>query len=155
MAQFPLIPTTDLADLGADVRQLLAELIADLGTATRVYTGECRPSADVVEGDDQVEVIVDLPGVPPAAVRVAFRSGVLLIVGEKPPAACGPTPAYHLLEREFGRFARAVPVSGAVNLQAARATLRDGELSIILPRLDERRGRLHCIPVQTGPDSAS
>ncbi len=153
MAQFPLIPTTDLADLGADVRQMLDEITADLGTGSRAYTGECRPPADIVEADDHIEVTVDLPGVPPAAVRVAFRAGVLLIVGEKAPSQTTETHAYHLVEREFGRFARAITVSGAFDLQAARATLRHGELSITLPRLAERRGRLYRIPVE--PDSTS
>ena len=48
--------------------------------------------------------------------------------------------AFHLVEREFGRFARAVRVSGAFDVPNAQATLRDGELTVLLPKRLERRG---------------
>ena len=63
-----------------------------------------------------------------------------------------PTPpteeqTYHLVEREFGRFARAVRVTGAFDVAQARATVENGELVVVLPKLPERRGRAHRITV--------
>jgi HSP20 family molecular chaperone IbpA len=58
-----------------------------------------------------------------------------------------PDAAYHLVERDFGRFARAVRLSGAFDIARARATLDLGELTVILPKLLERRGRAHRVPV--------
>jgi HSP20 family molecular chaperone IbpA len=51
------------------------------------------------------------------------------------------------VEREFGRFARAVRLNGAFNVPQASAALADGELTIVLPKLLERRDRAHRIPV--------
>jgi HSP20 family molecular chaperone IbpA len=48
--------------------------------------------------------------------------------------------AFHLAERTFGRFARAVRISGAFDAGRATATLVEGELRVILPRIEERRG---------------
>jgi len=51
------------------------------------------------------------------------------------------------VEREFGRFARAVRLTGAFDVGQARASLSAGELTIVLPRLAERRGQAHAIPI--------
>jgi HSP20 family protein len=89
-------------------------------------------------------------GISPEAFRVVFRTGVLLIAGEKaPPIARGPQ-TFHLVEREFGRFARGVRLNGAFDVEAGRATIRNGELTIVLPKRADRRGRAHRIQVETG-----
>ena len=67
-----------------------------------------------------------------------------------PPATAEPT--FHLVEREFGRFARAVRLTGAFDVQRARASLAAGELTIVLPRLADRRGQAHTIPVTSPAD---
>jgi HSP20 family protein len=71
----------------------------------------------------------------------------VIVAGEKAPARTGEEQTYHLVEREFGRFARAVRVNGSFDIQHARATMRHGELIVVLPKLTERRGRAHRIPV--------
>ena len=60
---------------------------------------------------------------------------------------CGQA-AFHVAERVFGRFTRAVRLSGAFDVARADARLRDGELRLVLPRIEERRGREHRIPVR-------
>ena len=151
MAPFSLIPSTEVSDLAEDVREIFEELAATLKTEHRAYSGECHPAVDVFETDAQVEIVMDVSGIPPAAVRVVFRSGVVLIAGEKaPPTARGPQ-TFHLVEREFGRFARGVRVSGAFDVHEARATMREGELTIVLPKRADRRGRPHQIPIGTDP----
>ena len=147
MAQFSFIPTTEASDFADDIRRLFDELAAALPGEQRAYSGECRPAVDVLETEQHVEIPMDLAGIPADAVRVAFREGVLLIVGEKAPPAGSHDHAYHLLEREFGRFARAVRLTGAFDIRHGHASLREGELSIVLPKLAERRGRMHRIPV--------
>jgi HSP20 family protein len=84
------------------------------------------------------------------AVRVAIRRSTLLIAGAKATGTADTTSRFHLAERSYGRFARAVRLGGAFDPTRARATLRAGELRIVLPRLPERRGRVHLIPVDAG-----
>jgi HSP20 family protein len=152
MPQFSFIPATDATDFAEDIRQLFEELATNLPPEQRATSGECRPAVDVLETGEHVAIVMDVAGVPLAAVRVAFREGVLLIVGEKAPAVGVQGRAYHLIERESGRFARAVRVSGAFDVGSASATLRDGELSIVLPKMNDRRGRIHRIRVQGASD---
>src|SRR5687767_5713988 len=134
MAQFSLIPPDEATDLAEDIRELFDDLTRSLDYGLRVSSGECQPSLDVLETDRAVEVTVDVSGVPAAALRVLFRAGVLLIAGEKAPARPAPDQTFHLVEREFGRFARAVRIEGSFDVPKAGATLRDGELTIVLPK---------------------
>jgi hypothetical protein len=59
----------------------------------------------------------DVPGVAASALRVLFKHGTLVIVGEKlatePVGADGS--AFHLVERGFGRFARVVRLNAAIS----------------------------------------
>ena len=147
MAQFSFLPSGESRDLTEDIRELFDDLAASLQHDQRAYSGECHPTLDVLEADEAVEVIVDVAGIPPAALRVLFRAGVLIVAGEKAPAAVTEEHTFHLVEREFGRFARAVRLAGAFDVQGARAVVRDGELTIILPKLTDRRGQSHLSPV--------
>ena len=96
--------------------------------------------------------ILDVAGVPAEALRLLFRGDVLVVAGHKAPTRLTSARTFHLVEREFGRFARAIRVSGAFDVAAARARLQDGELHIVLPKRQERRGQAHRIAVFT-PDA--
>lgn len=150
MAQFSLLPSAEVTDLTEDVRQIFEELDATLPAERRVYSGECHPAVDVFETDGAVEIVMDVSGIPADALRVMFRAGVVLIAGEKAPPFAREPQTFHLVEREFGRFARGVRVTGAFDIQSGRASVRDGELRIVLPKIADRRGRAHRIAIQNG-----
>ena len=136
----------DAADLAEDARRLLIELDRDVpGVAS--LSAECRPPLDVVETTTAVEVVIDLPGVPPESVRVAIRRSTLLVVGAKQSPPIDASARFHVAERSYGRFARAVRVGGAFDASRARAVSHAGQLRIILPRLDDRRGRILLVPI--------
>ena len=147
MAQFSFIPTSESGELADDIRELFQDLATALRPELRAYSGECHPSLDVLETEATIEVVVDVAGVPPEALRVLFRAGVLLVAGEKAPAPTQGEQTYHLVEREFGRFARAVRLTGAFDVQNSEATLSRGELTIVMPKMRDRRGLGHRIPV--------
>jgi HSP20 family protein len=135
------------ADLAEDARRLLIELDREVPGAAAV-SADCRPALDVLETATSLEVLVDVPGVPPESLRVAVRRSTLLIVGAKLAGPVDPNARFHLAERSYGRFARAVRLGGAFDGSRARATVRAGQLRIVLPRLDDRRGRVMSIPVE-------
>lgn len=147
MPQFTFLPTAEAPEIAADIRSLFDDLAANLRHEQRAYSGECQPAVDVVETDQAVEIVVDVPGVPKEAIRVLFRGGVVIVAGEKAPSPGNQSQAFHLVEREFGRFARTIRLNGAFDVANARATLRDGELTVVLPKLTERRGQGHTIRV--------
>jgi HSP20 family protein len=136
-----------MARVYVERRELPVELLRLLDV--HPAAAECTPPLDIIETDTGVEAILDLPGVPAAEVEIAFSRNVLLITGRKLPAPCDHRDAaFHIAERSFGRFGRAISVEGAFDAGRATATLVDGELRVLLPRLAERRGAEIRIPIR-------
>jgi HSP20 family protein len=97
---------------------------------------------DVFETAEAVEIVVDVPGTAAASIRLVVSHGTIIVAGRKMPATCAHRDAaFQLAERSFGRFARAIRVTGAFDAGRASATLSNGELRVVLPRIEERRGR--------------
>ncbi len=140
MLSFP-----EAAELADEVRRLFEELHQAHDAAPG---GLYAPPMDVVEREDAIEVVLDLAGVAPDDVRVLFKNGTLVIAGCKWPAgaAAARATSYHLVERSFGRFARAVRISATLDLMGARATMSEGELRVRLPRLNS--GQEFVIPIE-------
>ena len=135
-----LFAPADTADLAESVRRLLRDLERTHGPGSSL--GECRPPVDVYESGDAIEVALDIPGVGPDDVRVAVRENAVIVAGEKTAAACAASDArFHLAERSFGRFARAIRLLTPVDASRATAELSGGRLRIVVPRIEDRRGR--------------
>lgn len=141
----------DPADLAEDVHRLLDDISRNRPDRRHVVAGECMPGVDVFETEKSVEIVLDLPGVAADCIRILFKAGVVLVVGEKerPDFSKRAPASFHLVERDFGRFARAVRINAAIDAARAAARLHHGELRIVLPRLKERRGAGLLIPIET------
>jgi HSP20 family protein len=137
----------DAADLADDARRLLFELDRDVPGVAAV-NAECRPPLDVLETASAVEVVIDVPGVPAESIRVAVRRSTLLVVGAKLATPTDGQVRHHLAERSYGRFARAVRLTGAFDPGRARAVASRGQVRVILPRIEERRGSVLMIGVE-------
>jgi HSP20 family protein len=134
------------AELAEDARKLLAEIEREVPGAAAL-AAECRPPIDVLETATAVEVVIDLPGVPADSIRIAIRRQTLLVVGAKCATSADRQSRFHVAERSYGRFARAVRLSVPVDAARAEAITERGLLRVLLPRIDDRRGRLFSIPV--------
>ena len=78
------------------------------------------------------------------------RRNTLLVVGAKLAPAADTNARFHLAERSYGRFARAVRLAGAFDAAHSRAVARAGQLRITLPLIADRRGRIVPIAVERG-----
>ena len=145
-----MLISMDVGDLGHDVRRLFEELGRGRPERRHLISGECVPLQDVFETDRTIEIVLDLPGVTIESCRIMLKAGTVLVVGEKerPEPQFGPA-SFHLVERDFGRFARAIRIHAAFDAGNARARLKDGELRIILPKMTERRGREIQVKIET------
>ncbi len=135
-----------MARVYVERRELPAELLRLLDA--NPVAAECTPPLDIIETNAALEAILDVPGVPEDSVEIVLSGNVLLVTGQKLPSRCEHhDAAFHIAERSFGRFARAIGVDGAFDAGRATATLNGGELRIVLPRLADRRGGPIRIPI--------
>ena len=134
---------SEIGEFAAEVRQVFLELGRTFGSES--LAGECSPPLDVFETDDALEIAVDLPGVDPAAIRIIGKGDSVLIAGEKAARRARRESSFHLVERDFGRFARVVRLGRPCDASRARATLVNGELRVSIPKIADRRSQ--AIPI--------
>jgi HSP20 family protein len=97
--------------------------------------GIWRPNVDIVESEDGLEIIVELPGVESKDVSAEIRQGVLLIRGNKqPPNVPAGGGSFICMERHYGEFACEIILDQELDFDAAEAGLVDGELRIFIPK---------------------
>lgn len=156
MSSFSSVPSpSDSQALAEEVGRLFEDLARDRPDQRPLVAGECTPLLDVLETERAIEVVLDVPGVPADCLRVLVRNGIVIVVGEKARSepALRRSASFHLVERDFGRFARAVRVHVPIDASKAVAHVSHGELRIVLPKVAERRGRGIAVPVVQAPGS--
>ena len=103
------------------------------------------PPIDLYETADRYQVIVEVPGLVRDQIQVRVRDGVLTIEGERG-AAGVPCEQYHRVERGHGRFSRSFQLRDPIETDAVNADLRDGVLTISIPKAPPQGTRR--IPVE-------
>lgn len=95
--------------------------------------GAWTPPADVVETDEAYRIVLDVPGLGMDRLRVEVAEGRLLVGGTRG-FTREPDAVQHVLERDYGPFIRRFPLPGDADADAVTATLKNGELTILLPK---------------------
>jgi len=88
------------------------------------------------QDEDHFFIEVELPGVMEDDVDVTVHNGMLFIRGERKPQE-GRRYLYN--GRSFGRFERVISLPEAVRTDGVQAALKDGILSITLPKSPEAK----------------
>ncbi|MDQ7835386.1 MAG: Hsp20/alpha crystallin family protein [Humidesulfovibrio sp.] len=104
------------------------------------------PATDILEREDGFYVFMDLPGVKREDLNIDINENELTVTGR---ALQGASEAESFLEVQFGpgEYVRAVSLSDRVDRERIKANLKDGVLTVHLPRLEKLAPRR--IPVQT------
>src|SRR6516225_10069588 len=90
-----------------------------------------EPPVDVFEDEDEVVIVVALPGVPADRIEVTYEPGVLVVRAEKPLPFSGRRRSVRQLEIPYGYFERRIPLA-EVDLAAGMREIRDGCLMLRL-----------------------
>jgi len=90
-----------------------------------------EPPVDMVETEDEVVVMIALPGVDPSTVEIAFEGDMLSVFGVRASPVSRSAVRLHRLEIPWGRFARRIgmPRRGLV---PRTHSLAHGCLTIVL-----------------------
>lgn len=92
------------------------------------------PGVDVYESASGVTVTVDLPGLTREDVALHVEGRGLVITGERRMSKEPEEGVFHTLERPFGQFSRRIELPEGLDLAATKAVLREGVLSVSVPR---------------------
>jgi HSP20 family protein len=98
------------------------------------------PTADVYETQDALTVILEMPGVEKSNVDVRVEDGVLNVEGRLDLSKYqGLQPLY--TEYNVGHYSRSFQLSSKIDQNKIAAELKDGVLSLTLPKLEEAKPR--------------
>ena len=92
------------------------------------------PSIDLRENDQAYTVTADLPGLDPKDVELNLRDNILTISGEKRQEHREEDGGRTYTERTYGRFQRAIPLDGEIDVDKVEADFRNGVLTVTLPK---------------------
>jgi len=94
------------------------------------------PPIDVYETADHYVISAELPGLPRDQIHLSVEDNRLTIRGERPSGVPESTARhYHQVERGHGPFYRVFEFAESVHRDAITADLRDGVLTVTLPKL--------------------
>ncbi len=98
------------------------------------------PAADIYETDQALTVILEMPGVPKDSVEVGIENDVLTVTGRIDfDQYEGLQPLY--TEYNIGHYNRSFELSSKIDQTAIRAELKDGVLTLILPKAEQAKPR--------------
>lgn len=126
----------------------IEEVLATCSLAGQHAGGEWTPPVDILECPGRFVILLNLPGLRAADVRVSLSDRVLHIVGRKGSPRRHPEHRrYFTVERHQGRFEVEIWLPGPVSRESTSARLRGGVLEVTLPRIAERRNSVHEVTV--------
>jgi len=98
-----------------------------------------RPRVDILETEQEIVLLADLPGVRPADVDVRFENGELTIHGRR--TASHPGKKRALWEYEPAHFHRAFRLAEDVAADRIQAEMKNGVLTVHLPKAEAAKPR--------------
>jgi HSP20 family protein len=128
----------------------IQDLFAELWQVPRFLSHHgFRPQVDAYRTKEppQLTIVVELPGVEPAAVHVVVDDDKLLIAGERPrPRVDGSM--WQQMEIEYGPFQRAIGLPDDVDPGQATADYEHGLLRIVMPVVKKPQSGPVKVPIE-------
>ncbi|MDD2881798.1 MAG: Hsp20/alpha crystallin family protein [Rhodoferax sp.] len=109
------------------------------------FPGWSLLAGEMEETEKDLIVRVELPGLDKNDCQIEIADNVLYLSGEKHFERETKDSTYHVMERAYGAFERAIPLPRNVALGKAEASFKNGVLTVRLPKEDGEAGK--SIPV--------
>jgi HSP20 family molecular chaperone IbpA len=98
------------------------------------------PTGDIYEGENDLTVVLEMPGVDKSNVDINVESGVLNIEGRLDFSKYeGMQPVY--TEYNIGHYRRSFSLSNKIDQGRISADMKDGVLTVTLPKAAEAKPR--------------
>jgi HSP20 family protein len=95
------------------------------------------PAVDVSETGDKITVKAEIPGMEAKDIEISMVGDTLTIKGEKKAEKEEKDENYHMVERSYGSFNRAMKIPAMVDAEKVEATYKNGVLTVVLPKKEE------------------
>jgi HSP20 family protein len=111
-----------------------------------------RPNARVVDQAESFQIECELPGIALEQIDLRIDPGLLTVQGERTRSEVGSSLRFHRLERPHGRFLRRFELPPSLEIDAVRATLENGVLTVTVPKRADAKARSIRVEAQAARD---
>ena len=118
------------------------------GTGLPEMTGGWSPDIELVEGDREFLVRVEIPGLDPKEIEVSLNGDTLLIAGEKRDEQQEKKSGYYVSERRYGSFRRSIELPPGTKPESISADYDKGVLTLRIGKVEGATPQR--IPVKEG-----
>lgn len=145
MALMKWEPGEGLATLQREMNRLLESFFG--GSPLHFGDSMTAPAVEVADTNEAIIVKAQVPGVSKDQIQVTVTEGALTLKGEMKEEEKKEEKNYHRREFRYGAFTRTIPLPAAVQAEKATAQLKEGVLTITIPKSEP--ARVKEVPVQT------
>ena len=134
-------------DLFEEVRRMqerinrLFEELERIGPST-MRVGATSFPVDVIEEQDCIKVLADLPGFNKEDIEIWIEDNQLVIKAERKEEKVEKDVNYIRQERVYGKVQRAIPIPAEIDENNIKATYKNGVLEIILPKSEKTQRKI-------------
>jgi HSP20 family protein len=135
-------PFEDLRSGQDEMGPMLARALGRYGQrqgAAADATLAWAPALDISERKDAYLMTVELPGVKLDDLQITLEDGLLTVQGERHFADDSSEQQFHRVERRYGAFRRSITLPTHVQADAVEATVEDGLLQIMVPKMKDAK----------------
>jgi HSP20 family protein len=117
-----------------EVNALFDDFFSDLTLPAVARAGQVRTAVDLAETDKAFVVTAEVPGIEAKDLSLSAAEGYLTLKGERKQESREDKGGYFRQERSFGSFQRVIGLPANADLDAAKAEMKNGILTIEVPK---------------------
>jgi HSP20 family protein len=106
-------------------------------TPFRYRTTPSYPAVNLWADEESVIARAELPGLGPDDIDISIDDGDLTLNGQRTREEQPENATYHRQERNYGSFTRSIRLPFKIEADEVEATMKDGVLTLTLPRAEE------------------
>ena len=132
----------DLGKTFAEFDVLRREIDSVFNHHGRHFRAEQRyPLINIYENTEQIEIVAEVPGVVMEDLEITYAEGVIKLAGERKLHSefDGSSQVTLRQERSGGKFEKQYRIPTKIDGDAISASLKDGVLSVVLPKAEEAK----------------
>jgi HSP20 family protein len=139
-------PFIGFDELQEEINKLFEDAIRTPGPRG-IFERTFSPAVDIAETADSYRVVCDLPGMDMEDIEISISSNVLTLKGEKKVGQKEKSDQLYRQGTSVGKFQRTLQLPLAVDADKASAVLKNGVLTIQLPKREDVRPRQIAVKV--------
>ena len=119
------------------------------GIGTRIADW-VAPASEASSDDGAYRIAMELPGVAEDDIHLSVENGMVTVKGEKKTEREEKGDTWYFSERQFGSFSRSFRLPADADEAAVSAELKDGVLTVTLPRRAPATPEAKRVPISKG-----